>query len=237
MTGLSSPFYILRRTSDYLVANSSGTDVMQYDTAGTFVAAFHSSTSLNFAQQMIQLPNGEIAVAGFSSPSGIVILSSTGTYVRTLTGVTGNRGVYRLPNGNLLTTNGAGLHEVDDTTGSLVRTIMAGANFQFIDVFNPTMVGVQNGSSKMQSEYKLENNYPNPFNPRTIINYQLPVGSYVKLTVYDIMGKEISVLVNEKQNAGRYEIEFNGDNLPSGTYFYRLSADGFNETKKMILIK
>ncbi|RPI18244.1 MAG: T9SS C-terminal target domain-containing protein [Ignavibacteriae bacterium] len=237
MTGLTSPFFILRRTNDYLVANSSGTDIMQYDTAGTFVAAFHSSTSLNFAQQLIQLPNGEIAVAGFSSPSGIVILSSTGTYVRTLTGVTGNRGVYLLPNGNFLTTNGTGLHEVDDTTGTLVRTIMAGANFQFIDLFNPTMVGVQNGSSNIPFEYKLENNYPNPFNPRTIINYQLPAAGYVKLTVYDVMGKEISVLVNERQNAGRYEIEFNGDNLPSGIYFYRLSADGYNETKKMILIK
>jgi hypothetical protein len=89
----------------------------------------------------------------------------------------------------------------------------------------------------------LTQNFPNPFNPNTIINYQLPISNFVSLKVYDAIGKEVSTLVNEKQNAGSYEIEFNGEGLPSGIYFYKLEvgspreARKFVETKRMILLK
>jgi hypothetical protein len=83
----------------------------------------------------------------------------------------------------------------------------------------------------------LSQNYPNPFNPSTIINYQLPNTSDVKLIVYDLLGQEVRTLVNEKQNAGSYQVQFDGSNLASGVYFYKLSATEFTETKKMILIK
>jgi len=85
--------------------------------------------------------------------------------------------------------------------------------------------------------YSLQQNYPNPFNPSTVIGYQLPVSSDVTLKVYDLLGREITTLVDEYKPAGNYEVEFNAANLPSGVYFYQLKAGSFVETKKMILIR
>lgn len=87
------------------------------------------------------------------------------------------------------------------------------------------------------SEFSLAQNYPNPFNPSTIISYQLPVNTYVTLKVFDVIGNEITVLVNEKKSAGKYEVEFNASELGSGVYFYTLNVGGFVQSKKMLLIK
>ena len=83
----------------------------------------------------------------------------------------------------------------------------------------------------------LSQNYPNPFNPITTINYQIPKISFVTLKVFDVLGSEIMRLVNEEKSTGSYEVEFYGDVLPSGVYFYRLQAGSFVETKKMVLMK
>jgi hypothetical protein len=99
-----------------------------------------------------------------------------------------------------------------------------------------------NGTSVIK-EYNLFQNYPNPFNPVKMINYQLPNDSKVTLKVYDILGKEITTLVNEYKGAGKYSVEFsagscgNAANLPSGIYFYELRANDFATSKKMILLK
>ena len=87
------------------------------------------------------------------------------------------------------------------------------------------------------SSLMIAQNYPNPFNPATVISYSLPQNSYVTLKVYDVLGKEVAVLVNENKSAGDYQINFNGSKLPSGTYVYRLSANGQYSAKKMIMIK
>jgi len=86
-------------------------------------------------------------------------------------------------------------------------------------------------------EYSLTQNYPNPFNPVTKISYTLPVDSDVKLLVYTINGELVRELVNQKQSAGTYNVIFDGSNLSSGTYIYRLIANDFVQTKKMLLIK
>jgi len=83
----------------------------------------------------------------------------------------------------------------------------------------------------------LSQNYPNPFNPTTAINYSIPKKSNVSLTVYDVLGSEVSDLVNKQQPQGNYEVEFDGSNFTSGIYFYRFQAGDFVETKKMILLK
>ena len=86
-------------------------------------------------------------------------------------------------------------------------------------------------------QYELLQNYPNPFNPSTKIVFSIPEASFVQLKVYDVLGNEVSTLVNEEHNAGVYSIDFSGTRLTSGTYFYRLKAGNYVEIKKMVLLK
>jgi Secretion system C-terminal sorting domain len=96
---------------------------------------------------------------------------------------------------------------------------------------------VENSLLKLPSEYNLEQNYPNPFNPTTTISYSLLNAGYTHLSIYNLIGEEIEVLVNENQSEGFYSISFNAADLPSGLYFYTLSSGNFNKTSKMIIMK
>jgi photosystem II stability/assembly factor-like uncharacterized protein len=87
------------------------------------------------------------------------------------------------------------------------------------------------------NDYALYQNFPNPFNPTTIFKYDLPKSSMVRLSVYDIFGREVSILVNETRNAGSYEGKFDASGLASGVYFYRLQAGDFTQTKRLIVLK
>jgi hypothetical protein len=89
----------------------------------------------------------------------------------------------------------------------------------------------------LPKQFFLSQNYPNPFNPTTVISYQLPVISLVTLKIYDILGREVKMLVAEKQNAGYHSVTFDAKNLPSGIYFYSIAAGQFTQIKKMMLIK
>jgi hypothetical protein len=91
--------------------------------------------------------------------------------------------------------------------------------------------------SKVPSSYGLSQNYPNPFNPVTSISFDIPKAGFVSLLVFDITGREIKNLVSENKEAGSYTIRFNGTNISSGLYFYRLVTGNFNSTQKMILVK
>jgi hypothetical protein len=104
--------------------------------------------------------------------------------------------------------------------------------------YGMTMTGVVASQSKdITQRFRLQQNYPNPFNPTTTITYELPRTSHVSLTVYDMLGREVSVLVNEKKEAGVHEVEFNGSALASGVYLYRLTTGAFTQTRKMIVVK
>jgi len=92
-------------------------------------------------------------------------------------------------------------------------------------------------SYTVPKEFKLEQNYPNPFNPSTRIQYQLPTNARVTLKVYDILGSEVATLVNEEQEAGYKEVQFNGSNIASGMYVYRLQAGEYVSVKKMMVLK
>ena len=102
-----------------------------------------------------------------------------------------------------------------------------------------TPVGISQNNQSQISGYKLSQNFPNPFNPKTVINYELQVTGVelVNLKVFDILGNEVLTLVNENQNAGSYSVTFDGNNFPSGVYYYRLDAGDFVETRRMALIK
>jgi hypothetical protein len=154
---------------------------------------------------------------------------------------------------------------ISSGTGLLYKTFDAGITFQseplnFVDIDDIYFANIEKGwavgnnvilasfdAELISSAYEehitqnlsfyLSQNYPNPFNPSTTITYQIPELSFVTLKVYDVLGNEIATLVNEEKPAGRYEVEFDGTGLPSGIYFYRLQANDFVNTNKMILLK
>jgi len=100
-----------------------------------------------------------------------------------------------------------------------------------------TSVGIQNISTQIPDMFKLENNYPNPFNPSTNIKFQLPEKSFASIIIYDMLGREVMKLLSEELNAGYYNYQFNAENLNSGIYFYKLETNSFTDTKRMVLIK
>ncbi|MCC7159583.1 MAG: T9SS type A sorting domain-containing protein, partial [Ignavibacteria bacterium] len=99
------------------------------------------------------------------------------------------------------------------------------------------VVGINNPISQIPNTYKLEQNYPNPFNPTTNIKFGLPNAGNVKLVVFDILGREVTTLVNEYKIAGIYTVDFDASMYSSGVYFYRIESGDFSQTKKMLLIK
>lgn len=99
------------------------------------------------------------------------------------------------------------------------------------------LIGIEPISAEIPHAFVLKQNYPNPFNPQTKINFDLPKALFAELTIYDILGRQISVLFNEHLNAGKYSVDFDGSNMPSGVYFYRLKTGDFSQSRKMILIK
>ncbi|MDQ3022667.1 MAG: T9SS type A sorting domain-containing protein [Bacteroidota bacterium] len=109
--------------------------------------------------------------------------------------------------------------------GTILKTIAGG------------LTSINQSYSSIFSSFELKQNYPNPFNPTTVISYQLAVNSIAILKVFDVLGKELITLVNEKQNAGSYAVDFSGEGLPSGVYFYKLETEDFTQTKRMILLK
>ncbi len=124
---------------------------------------------------------------------------------------------------------------VNDLTGWAVGNSTNGV--KLMKTVSGGLTSVNPFGSTVPDNFSLSQNYPNPFNPTTKINYELPITNYVSIKVYDVLGNEIETLVNEKQNAGSYSVNFNAASLPSGIYFYKLVTEKFSQTKKMILVK
>lgn len=125
------------------------------------------------------------------------------------------------------------------------KTEPAGSSIEFVnEAVLPTwfaigsrQTAVELPDNRTPSEFVLHQNYPNPFNSRTKINWHSPVGGWQSLKVYDLLGNEVAILVNEYRAAGRYEVEFDASKLASGVYFYKLQFGPFNQVKKMILVR
>jgi len=158
-------------------------------------------------------------------------------------------GILKSTNGGLnwtpMTTSGIGAFYFDtkrigaNIYGYAISAVPGGGygGNQVLKVTN-MVVGVNQISEVAPEGYSLSQNYPNPFNPKTVINYQLSMFNFISLKVYDILGNEVATLVNEKQNAGTYEVDFDGSNFSSGVYFYKLAVDGnIIDSKRMVLLK
>ncbi len=115
------------------------------------------------------------------------------------------------------------------------KCILSGFNLSYFD-FEFVTTNVEEESA-LPNNYNLGQNFPNPFNPTTIIRWQTPVDSWQTLKIYNILGNEVATLVDEYRKAGSYEIEFDGTGLSSGIYFYTLKSGNFSDTKKLILLK
>ena len=152
------------------------------------------------------------------------------------------------PSGTLfgLQVNGA-LIDIDPTTGA--GTVIGPSGISGASAItmspgkSPTDVG-GNAADAAPAAFRLDQNYPNPFNPTTEIGFHVPAGQagsagsrHVTLTVYDMLGRELAVLVDERKASGSYSVEFNASRFASGVYLYRLSAGSFVQTKKMILAR
>lgn len=139
--GLNSPFDILFRASDVLVTASTSDAAHRYDLNGNYLNDL--ITGVQFPQDIVQLPNGNLALAVFSPPSGLGIYTAGGNQLHFFTAITGIRSAYLLPGGTYLVTNGAGLHEIDSTNGNLIRTIYSSSNLQYISLVDYSTIPVE----------------------------------------------------------------------------------------------
>jgi hypothetical protein len=138
--------------------------------------------------------------------------------------------------GNIFCTGGAGGFNLGETELAKFTDVYT------LDSYTTALIGgsvtdVNRELTKIPATYSLAQNYPNPFNPITRIRFELPNESFVSLTVYNILGQRVAVLVNDERPAGIYEVQFNGSKLASGVYFYRLNANNYIATKKLLLLK
>ena len=130
----------------------------------------------------------------------------------------------------------AGFRNVNNDSCLVIWGRNAGVGTYVTGGCSGAFTGIGSNNS-LADGYSLSQNYPNPFNPSTVINFTLPLKSFVTIKVYDVNGKEISELINAEKQAGENSIEFNGANLSSGVYYYKLTAADFSQVRKMILVK
>jgi len=184
---------------------------------------------------------------GVNSPRSAVgtrVTIKTGslTQIREVEGGSGGKGQNSLP-----LEFGLGTATIIDTmivrwTSGLIQTFTNVAPNQILNVIEGQSVGISGNNSSVPDKFNLEQNYPNPFNPETKIRFSISSDvksemSNIKLSIFNILGKEVTVLVNKQLLPGSYEFTFDGSNLNSGIYFYKLTAGDFSETKKMMLVK
>jgi photosystem II stability/assembly factor-like uncharacterized protein len=204
--------------------------------------------------------NSTLGLAGGSSASaGLLKTTNSGTTWTSLTSpypTSSASGIVGAQNTWWLSQQGTGISKStnDGTTWTTDYTAPAGSFYHMtlsrsgatiwairsnggISRYGALISGVTPISTETPSDYSVSQNYPNPFNPTTKINFALPKSGLVTLKIYDITGKEVATLVNEVKNVGTYSVDFNGANLSSGMYFYKISVNGFSEVKKMSLIK
>jgi hypothetical protein len=179
--------------------------------------AFNQS---GFGAQAIAASGNTVWVGGIGFPRGLFRSTDNGTTWAPLN-LSGSTDPIPTDNVNSLAVSGSTLLALGGGPPTLFVSTNAG------NTWIRTMSGLPVSNAS----------YPNPFNPSTTITYQLPATSNVNLKVFDMLGREVATLVNERQNAGQYQVRFDATRLASGMYFYRLQAGSFIETKKMMLVK
>ncbi len=235
--GLSSPYDILWRANDVLVGGSSSHAIHAYNHSGIYQSDF--ITGVSFPQEMLEQPNGDIYIADFGVGGGVRIYSSTGSLISLLNVVTANRGVWILGNGHILTSNAAGLHELDPTTGAVIRTIISGVSGQWLSPFDRSIfipveltsftVALENGKALLNWTTASETNNKGFQVERKKLGEAKPVNQRIE-------GKEewqTAGFVNGNgTSAEKNSYSFTDENLVPGKYKYRLKQIDFDGTFK-----
>ena len=206
--------------------------------------------------------NGNIVYAGLSDSGGVYVSTNLGD--SWLATSLNNKSIYSLTISNNIVFAGCSNYPVG--YGGVYMSTNYGANWlQKNQGFNPLpsvealiitgnyifagtdngiwrrslseIIGVRNISTEIPDGFSLSQNYPNPFNPSTNVKFDIPKSSFVRLSIFDISGREVDVLVNERVQPGSYQVDWNASSFSSGVYFYKLTTENNSETKKMILIK
>ena len=112
-------------------------------------------------------------------------------------------------------------------------TIRSGSLFRNVVI----VTGLKEGNNQSPLKYALYQNYPNPFNPSTTVRYDLPKATFVTLTIFDVLGRQVSTIIEGEKPAGTYQVNVFMPHLPSGVYFYRIQARDYVKTMKFILLK
>jgi hypothetical protein len=254
MTGIT----FLNENEGYICGYSGV--ILKTTNAGTTWDSLATGTSTTLQKITINA-NGELLACGYSGTilrstnHGASWSAATGLTAYTLNDIkfVNNNTAYAVTsNGQLFVSNNAGAtwQMENSITGNEIRSLsivtsskllMFGQEGNIVK-YTPNLTSTGTGNNEVPSSYKLEQNYPNPFNPSTTVKFSIPNEGSVKLAIFDITGREVKTLVNENMQSGSYEISFNGADISSGVYFYRLDVTGkaglsYSDTKKMILVK
>jgi hypothetical protein len=149
-----------------------------------------------------------------------------------ITWTSSNEAIATVSSTGLVTGIEAGKATITVTTQNIGKTATC-----FVTVVKTTGVELPANMRELPHSFMLKQNYPNPFNPSTMISFDLPKKSFVSLKAFDVLGREAASILSEEMSAGSYTRQWNANGLPSGIYFYRLQADNFVDTKKLILLR
>lgn len=192
---------------------------------GVFKSSDYGATWVNLTNGITTNEISQLSASG----NGIIFTSGTG-----------NKAIFRSTNyGNSWSQYSNGFPDHSDIGPICVTNsgyVFAAVNNIIYKIFDP-LTELYEKSDSLPVEFILYQNYPNPFNPSTTIYFSLPQYQFVTLKIYDILGREISTLINEEKQPGNYKETFDGSNLSSGVYYYQMKAGKFVETKKLILLK
>ncbi|CAN5623956.1 Ig-like domain-containing protein [soil metagenome] len=208
--------------SGFDIANATATD----NSGNVYVSGYFTETANFGGINVTSMGSGDLYIVKYNSNGDF-------QWVRTGGGAGQDNGMYLRTdnNSNIYLT---GFFSGGAAFGSLSLAGYGSADFILLKISTTTDITYHNSLVRSFSLYQ---NYPNPFNPQTNIKFDLPESGFVSLKVYDMKGKEVSILAGQNMRSGSYSVNFNAAGLSSGIYFYKLSSGSFTETKKMILVK
>ena len=241
----NNPIFLFRNDTAYVIGQATVTTPKEYihyipyEIAGVFPTVYQWTVS-----QPVQRfdttydSNNQVASANLSSSTEITTIDGYGTLKinggeyqcirvkKDHSGYGDKEFIYMTKEGIFL--NVGLMPESEADTGVVSSNYMV--------LIASALVGIESEKT-IPIQYRLSQNFPNPFNPTTQIQYDIPKATFVRLSVYNVLGQEVAELVNGQQTAGKYVTTFNGSKLTSGIYFYRLQAGNFVQTKKLVLMK